>query len=67
MPHNNECRTRMKARMEQSEEGREGLKKEDQRQDRHLEKAVMRSVSDDLELSRAEDEHKRKLGEIEKR
>ena len=39
MPHNNECRTRTRARVEQSEEGREGLKKEEQRQDRHLEKS----------------------------
>ena len=29
MPRNNECRTRRRARMEQSEEGREGLKKEE--------------------------------------
>ena len=64
-PRNNECRTRIRAREEQSEEGREGLKKEEQRQERHLEKAVMRSVSDDPELSRAEEEHKRKLVEIE--
>ena len=35
-------------------EGREGLKKEEQRQDRHLEKAVMRSVEEDPELRRAE-------------
>ena len=45
--------------MEQSEDGCEGLKKEEQRQDRHLEKAVMRSVNDDdPELRRAEDEHR---------
>ena len=30
--------------MEQNEDGPEGLKKEEQRQDRHLEKNVMRSV-----------------------
>ena len=50
--------------MEENEEGREGLKKEEQRQDRHLEKAVMRSVDDDPELRRAKEEHKRKLVEI---
>ena len=44
--------------------GREGLRKE-QRRDRHLEKAVMRSVSDDPELNRAEEEHNRKLAEFE--
>ena len=65
MPHNNECRKRIRSRMEQSKNGREGLKKEEQRQDRHLEKAVTRSVSDDPELRRAEDEHKRKLVEID--
>ena len=65
MPHNNECRMISKARMEQSEEGREGLRKEEQRQDRHLEKVVMRSVEEDLELRRAEEGHKRKLVEIE--
>ena len=59
MPHNNEFRTRIRARMEQNEEGREGLKKEEQRQDRHLEKAVMRSVNGDPELSRVEEEHER--------
>ena len=32
-----------KARMEQNEDGREGLKKQEQGQDRHLERAVMRS------------------------
>ena len=51
--------------MEETEEGREGLKKEEQRQDRHFEKAVMRSVDDDPELRHAEEEHKRKLAEIE--
>ena len=51
--------------MEQSEEGREGLKKEEQRHDRHLEKAVMRSVEEDPELWCGEEEHKRKLVEIE--
>ena len=45
-----------KGEMEQSEEGRDGLKAEEQRQHRHLEKAVMRSVSSDPDLSRAEDE-----------
>ena len=30
LPHNNECRTRIKARMEQSEEGREGVEKDEQ-------------------------------------
>ena len=54
-----------KGEMEQSEEGREGLKAEEERQDRHLEKAVMRSVSSDPDLSRAVDEHKRRLVEIE--
>ena len=34
---------RIRARMEQNEHGREGLKKEEQRQDRHFEKTVMRS------------------------
>ena len=53
MPHNNERRVMTRVRMEQSEEGREGPKKEEQRQDWHLEKAVMRSVNDDPELSRA--------------
>ena len=61
MPHNNERRMRISARMEQREEGREGLKKEEQRQGRQFEKAVMRSVSGDPELSRAEEEQKRKL------
>ena len=42
---------------------REGLKKEEQRQDRNLENAVSRS--DDPELSRAEEGHKRQLVEIE--
>ena len=65
MPHNNECRMRIRSRMEQGEDGREGLKKEEQRQDRHLEKAVMRSVSDDRELRRAEDEHKGNLVKLE--
>ena len=51
--------------MQQSEDGREGLKKEERRQDRHLEKAVMRSVEEDTELWRAEEEQKRKLVEIE--
>ena len=59
MPHNNKCRTRIRSIMEQS-----GLKKEVQRQDRSLEKAVMRSVNDDSELRRAEDEDKRKLVEV---
>ena len=54
-----------KGEMEQSEEGREGLEAEEQRQDRHLEKAVMRSVSSDPDPSRAEDEHTRRLVEIE--
>ena len=52
--------------MEECEEGREGLKKEEQKQDRHFEKAFMRSVDDDPDLKRAEEEHKRKLVEKEK-
>ena len=51
--------------MEQSEEGCEGLKKKEQRQDRHLERADLRSVERDPELKRADEEHKRKLVEIE--
>ena len=51
--------------MEQNEEYREGLKKEEQMQDQHLEKAVMRSVEEEPELRRAEEEHKRKLVEVE--
>ena len=46
-------------------EGREGPKKEEQWQDRHLEKAVMRSVEEDPELMCAEEQRKRKLVEIE--
>ena len=65
MPHNSELRMRIRARMGQSEEGREVLKKEEQRQGRHHEKAVMRSVSDDPELCRAEEVNERKLVEIE--
>ena len=65
MPHNDECRMRIKARREQNEDGREGLKKEEQRQDRNFEKAVVRSVEEDPELRRAEEEYKRKL--VEKR
>ena len=44
MPHKNECRMRIRTRTEQNEEVLEGLKKEQQRQDRHLEEAVARSV-----------------------
>ena len=62
MPHNNECRMRIRSRMEQSGDGREGLKKEEQKQDRHIEKVVMRSESDDPELRRAEEEHAQKTG-----
>ena len=39
------------------------MKKEEQRQDRHFEKAVTRSASNDPELRRAE-EHERKLVEM---
>ena len=38
---------------------------EQQRRDGHLEKAVARSVEEDPALRRAEEEHKRKLAEIE--
>ena len=42
------------------------MEKEEQRQDWHLEKAVMRSVEEDPELRRAEEEeHKRKFEAIE--
>ena len=51
--------------MEQNEDGREGFKKEQQRQDRHMEKAVVRSVDEDLALRRAEEEHKRTLVDID--
>ena len=45
MPHNNECRMRIRTSMEQDEDdGRVGWKKQQQRQDRHLEKVVARSV-----------------------
>ena len=50
---------------EQNEDGRERLKKVEQRQDRYLEKAVMRSVDEDPEHRRAKEEHKRKPMEIE--
>ena len=65
MPHNNECRTRNGTTMEHNEDGREGLKKEQQRQDRQLEKAVARSVQEDPALREAEEEHKRELVETE--
>ena len=55
MPHNNDCRKRIRARMEESEEGRERLKNEEQRQDRHFEKDVKRSVNDDPEFKRVEE------------
>ena len=61
MPHNNECRLRIVRRMEQDQEGREGLKREQQRQDRHLERAVARSTEEDPAVKRPEEEHKRKL------
>ena len=51
--------------MEHNEDGREGLKKEQQRQDRQLEKAVARSVQEDPALREAEEEHKRELVETE--
>ena len=60
MPHDNECRTKMRARMEQGDDVREGLKKGEHGQDRQFEKAVMRSVGDDPELSWAEEEHRQK-------
>ena len=56
MPHNNECRMRIGARMEQNEESREGLKNKEQRQDRQHHKLVMKSVEEDPELGRAEEE-----------
>ena len=40
-------------------------RKKQQRQERHLEKAVVRSVEVDSALRRAEEEHKRKIVEIE--
>ena len=45
--------------MEEHEKGREGPKREEQRQDRHFEKAVMRSADGDPELRRSEEEHTR--------
>ena len=48
-------------RIEQNQDGREGLKQEEQRQVRHLAKAVVKSVEEDSELGRTEWEHKRKL------
>ena len=56
---------RIRARIDLNEEGREGLKKEEPRHDRHVEKAVMRSVEEDPALRCAEEEHKRNLVEIE--
>ena len=50
MPHNDECRTRMRTRMDQSEDGREGWKREQHRPDEHLNKAVARSVKEDPAL-----------------
>ena len=52
--------------MEQDEDGREGLRKVQQRQDRHLEEAVARSVDEHPALRRAEEEHTQKLAEIER-
>ena len=51
--------------MEQDEDGREGLKREQQRQDRHLEKVVARRVEEDTALRGTEEEHKRKFVVIE--
>ena len=47
LPHNNECRNWIRTSMEQDEDGREGSKKKQQRHDRHLEKAVARTVEED--------------------
>ena len=47
MPHNNECRMRIRTRMEKDEDGREGLKNEQRSPDRNLEKAVARSSEED--------------------
>ena len=49
----------------QSGDGCEGLRKVQQRQDWRLEKAVARSIQEGPALRRAEEEHKRKLVEIE--
>ena len=65
MPQNNDCRKRIRARMGESAEGHEGLEKEERRQDRYFEKAVMRSMDDDPDLQSAEEEHERNLVEIE--
>ena len=51
--------------MEQDEDGREGSKREQQRQDRHLEKVVARRVEQDTALRGTEEEHKRKFVVIE--
>ena len=63
MPHNNECRMWIRTSMEQSVDGSQGMKGP-QRQDRHLEKAVARSVEEDPAFRLAEEELKRKLVEI---
>ena len=44
MPRNNECRLRVVKRMEHDEEGREGLKGEQQRLDRHPERELSRGA-----------------------
>ena len=56
--HNNECRMRNMTKMEEDEDGRERLKKEQQRQDRYLQKGVARSVEEDPALRRAGEKHK---------
>ena len=63
MPHNSACRLRIVKRIEQ-DEGREELRREQQRQGRRPERACARSIEEDPALKRAEEEQQRKLPEI---
>ncbi len=63
IPHNDECRIRMGSELGKSQAGRDRLEREQNREDKHFEKAMKREVEKDPELRESEAKRRRSFEE----
>ena len=65
-PHSRECRERIKAMLKEDPEGKEIMEREEQRYERHFQRALHRGIDANPELRKQQDELDRQLGEIKR-
>lgn len=65
--HNDECRRTLREKMARDLEGQQRLLKEDQRQQKHLEKAIERVIEEQPEIAQAQKDHEMELERMEQK